>query len=123
MCFGSSCRRGLDELLSEVGRRMANEHGLTEADLVERLARALAMLDQLGGVATAEMHGETVLIHSYSCPLVATVPAHPEPCRMTEVLLGQVMGAPVHERCVRSDPPRCCFEVALTSGPMIQRAA
>jgi predicted ArsR family transcriptional regulator len=114
---------GLDDLLREVGRRMAEEHGLAAGDLMERLARALAMLDQLGGVATVEMHGGAVLIHSYSCPLVATVPAHPELCRMTEVLLGQVIGTPVRERCARSDPPRCCFEVALTSGPTIQRAA
>jgi hypothetical protein len=34
---------------------MAKEQGQAEADLAARLARALAMLDQLGGVATAEM--------------------------------------------------------------------
>jgi predicted ArsR family transcriptional regulator len=114
---------GLDDLLREVGRRMANEQGLAEADLSERLARALAMLHQLGGVASAEMRTGAVLIHSYSCPLVASVPAHPELCRMTEVLLGQVLGEPVRERCDRSDPPRCCFEVTLTPGPTLQRAA
>jgi predicted ArsR family transcriptional regulator len=114
---------GLDDVLQEVGRRMANEQGLTEADLAERLARALAMLDQLGGVSTTEMRDNTVLIHSYSCPLVASVPAHPELCRMTETLLGQVLGAPVRERCDRSDPPRCCFEVALTPVPTLPRAA
>jgi len=114
---------GLDDVLREVGRRMANEQGLTEANLAERLARALAMLDQLGGVATADMRDNTVLIHSYSCPLVASVPAHPELCRMTETLLGQVLGAPVRERCDRSDPPRCCFEVALTPAPTLPRAA
>lgn len=114
---------GLDEVLHEVGRRMANEEGLPEADLAERVARALAMLDQLGGMTTAEMCDSTVLIHSYSCPLVANVPTHPELCRMTEVLPGQVMGVPVRERCDRSDPPRCCFEVALASGPTLHRAA
>ncbi len=114
---------GLDDVLHEVGRRMAKEQGLAEADLAERLKRALAMLDQLGGVATAETHDNTVLIHSYSCPLVASVPVHPELCRMTETLLGQVLGAPVRERCDRSDPPRCCFEVALPPAPTLRRAA
>ena len=69
---------GLDDVLREVGRRMAHEQGLTEADLAERLARALAMLNHLGGVANAEMRDNSVLIHSTSCPLVASVPAHPE---------------------------------------------
>ncbi len=114
---------GLDDLLREVGRRMANEQGLAEDDLSKRLTRALAMLDQLGGVASAELRHGAVLIHSYSCPLVASVPAHPELCRMTEVLLGQVLGAPVREQCDRSAPPRCCFEVTLTPGPTLQRSA
>jgi predicted ArsR family transcriptional regulator len=114
---------GLDDVLQEVGRRMANEQGLAEADFAERLARALAMLDQLGGVASAEMRNGAILIHSYSCPLMASVPAHSELCRMTEVLLGQVLGEPVRERCDRGDPPRCCFEVTLTPGPTLQRAA
>ncbi|HLZ23933.1 MAG TPA: ArsR family transcriptional regulator [Ktedonobacterales bacterium] len=107
----------LDDVLREVGRRMANEQGLTEADFAARLASALAMLDQLGGVATAEMRDNTVLIRSYSCPLVASVPAHPELCHMTETLLGQILGAPVRERCDHSDPPRCCFEVAPARAP------
>ena len=114
---------GLDDVLHEVGRRMAHDQDLAEADLQQRLARALAMLDQLGGVAEAEIRGEMAVIHSYSCPLLATVPAHPELCHMTEVLLEQVLGAPVREQCDRSHPPRCCFEVDLSSGPSSLQAA
>ena len=41
MCFASSCHReAWTDLLREVGRRMANEQGLADADLAERLARA-----------------------------------------------------------------------------------
>src|SRR5215204_6273804 len=52
---------GLDDLLREVGRRMANEQGLEDASLADRLARAVAMLDQLGGVATADMRDGATL--------------------------------------------------------------
>jgi predicted ArsR family transcriptional regulator len=114
---------GLDDVLHEAGRRMARDQDLAEADLQQRqcnaamLARALAMLEQLGGVAEAEIRGEMAVIHSCSCPLLATVPAHPELCHMTEVLLQQVLRAPVREKCDRSHPPRCCFEVDLSAGP------
>jgi predicted ArsR family transcriptional regulator len=119
-----STTRGQTLLALRRGSRSVDElaRALGLADLSERLARALAMLDQLGGAASAEMRDGAVLIQSYSCPLVASVPAHPELCRMTEALLGQVLGAPVREQCDRSAPPRCCFEVTLTPGPRLQRA-
>src|SRR5215470_19483 len=68
----------LDELLNEVGQRMAQDQGVAEADVMVRVERAMAMLDQLGGLAIAD-------------------------------LLEQMLGAPVRERCDRSQPPRCCF--------------
>ena len=51
------------------------------------------------------------MIRGFSCPLVAVVPRDPEACRLAEVLLSEVIGATVRERCGRGNPPHCCFEV------------
>ena len=72
-----------------------------------------ALLNDLCGLAEPEEHGDSVLIRGNSCPLTAVVPGHPELCRMTDSLLTELTGAPIHERCDRGDNPRCCFEATL----------
>jgi predicted ArsR family transcriptional regulator len=104
----------LEAVLREVGRRLAAERALAAGDLVRRVAAAAAVLNELGGLAEVETDGGVFLVRSYSCPLAAVVPGHPEVCRLVETLLSALVGVPVRERCDRSEPLRCSFEVFAT---------
>jgi predicted ArsR family transcriptional regulator len=100
-------------LLRAVGRGLAEgktipKDGTTRA----RLEAAVAVLNELGGLAQLEERDGAYVIQGYSCPLGALTPDHPEVCRMAETLLTEVAGVPVYERCDRGERPRCCFEVA-----------
>ena len=77
-----------------------------------RLEAAAGVLNELGGLAELQEQDGTLVIQGYSCPLAAVTPDYPEVCRLAEALVAEVAGVPVHERCDRSERPRCCFEVA-----------
>ena len=77
-----------------------------------RLKAAAGVLNELGGLAELEEQDGTLVIRGYSCPLGGVTPDHPEVCRLAEALVAEVAGVPVHERCDRSERPRCRFEVA-----------
>ena len=102
-------------LLRAVGSRMADADGrdVPAGGIRARLEAGVALLNELGGLAELEEHGDTVLIRGYSCPLTAVVAGHPEVCRMIESLLTELTSVPIHEHCDRGDSPRCCFEAAL----------
>ena len=101
-----------EALLRAVGRRMADERTVPADGVHERLEAAVAVLNELGGLAELEERDGALIIRGYSCPLTAVVPGHPEVCRLAEALLAEVAGLPVHEHCDRGERPRCCFEVA-----------
>ncbi len=103
----------VEALMREVGRRLAAGHGETAGDLEARLAVAVAVLGELGGLAELERGDGEFIIRGYSCPLAAVVPGHPEACRLAEALLTEVVGAPVRECCDRGEPFRCCFTVPM----------
>ena len=100
-------------LLRAVGSRMADGRDVPAGGVRARLEAGVALLNDLGGLAELEEHGDTVLIRGYSCPLTAVVPGHPGVCRMAETLLTELAGVPVREHCDRGENPRCCFEAAL----------
>ena len=105
---------GTEVLLRAVGSRMADGRDVPAGDGVRaQLEVGVALLNDLGGLAELEEHGDSVLIRGYSCPLSAVVPGHPVLCRVTESLLTELTGAPIRERCDRGDNPRCCFEATL----------
>ena len=113
----------LEALLRRVGARLAAAEAPARGDPVERAARGVAVLGELGGLAELEFSpavgpaaGEgRLVIHGYRCPLAALLPGHPEVCRLAEALLADLLGQPVVERCQRNgDAPRCRFEVALS---------
>jgi predicted ArsR family transcriptional regulator len=95
-----------------VGRRLAEEHSTRAEGAHARLESAVEVLNELGGLAELEARDGAVFIRGYSCPLAGVTPDHPEVCSMAEALVAEVAGVPVHERCDRSERPRCCFEVA-----------
>ncbi len=100
-----------DALLRAVGRRMADERTVPVDDVRARLEVAVAVLNELGGLAELEEREGSFFIRGYDCPLASAVPGHPEVCRLAEALLAELVGVPVHEHCERSENPSCCFEV------------
>jgi predicted ArsR family transcriptional regulator len=108
-------RLGLEEseaLLRSVGRRLVEGRAVPTRGTRARLEAAAGVLNELGGLAELEEQDGTLVIRGYSCPLAAVTPDHPEVCRLAEALVADVAGVQVHERCDRSERPRCCFEVA-----------
>lgn len=101
-----------EALLRAVGRRIADEQTVQADGVRQRLEAAVAILEELGGLAELEEDDGTFVLRGYSCPLTSAVQGHPEVCRLAEALLAEATGLPVHEHCDRGETPRCCFEVA-----------
>jgi predicted ArsR family transcriptional regulator len=106
----------VDELLEEAGRRAVEGRSLADGDPGARLAAALEVVEELGGVAEVREGEEGMRIEGQSCPLGAVVSEHPRVCRLVDALLSEVLGVAVRERCERGDRPRCVFEVAPRGG-------
>lgn len=105
-----------EALLRDVGRRIAEGRGNPDGGVRARLGEAVAVLNELGGLAELEDHGEGFIIRGYGCPLAAVSPGHKEVCLMAEALISELAGVPVREHCDRGSRPRCCFEVAASEG-------
>lgn len=106
----------LDRVMHAVGSRMAEGRAMTPGELEARVRKASALLDALGGATEVETREDgAIAIRGFSCPLSAAVQGHPEVCNAVEAMLSDVIGVPVHERCDRSDRPKCCFEVGAKS--------
>lgn len=102
-----------EALLRNVGGRIAEGRKAPDNETHARLEEAVAVLNELGGLAELEEHDEGFMIRGYGCPLAAVTPDHPEVCRMVEALVAELAGVSVHEHCDRGAKPRCCFEVGL----------
>jgi predicted ArsR family transcriptional regulator len=100
-----------EALMRAAGRRLAGGRTMPSDDAHARLEAAVNVLNELGGLAELEGRDGAFVIRGHSCPLAAATPGHPEVCRMTEALLAELTGVPVHEHCDRGERPRCCFEV------------
>jgi predicted ArsR family transcriptional regulator len=109
-----------EAFLRGAGHRMAKERGVPDGGPYARLEAAVAVLNELGGLAELEEHDGGFVIQGYSCPLGALTPDHPEVCGMAETLLAEIAGVPIREHCDRSVRPRCCFEVALPESTAAQ---
>jgi predicted ArsR family transcriptional regulator len=102
----------LEDLLSDVGRRVASARGPAAGSLRARMDAAATVLTELGGVVdVVEEKDGTLTLRGFSCPLADAVRAHPATCRAAESLVESVVGTPVRERCDKGDRPQCCFEV------------
>jgi len=109
-----------EALLRGVGRRMAEERGTLDGGVRARLEEAVAVLNELGGLAELEDHDGCIIVRAYGCPLAAVTPEHPEACRMVEAFIAELAGVPARERCERGVKPRCCFEVDLAESTTAQ---
>jgi predicted ArsR family transcriptional regulator len=108
----------LEGVLREVGRRVASAYAgeVRAADVPGRVAEAVRVLGELGGLAEVEEAEGALVVRGFDCPLGEAVAGHPAVCRLAETLLSELVGVPVAERCQHGNPPRCSFRVPLT-GP------
>lgn len=97
------------EIMQNAGQRLAAKWSASTGDIRARLQQAVAILNELGGLAELEEHDNTYVIQSYSCPLAAVVPDHPELCHLARTLLTSLVGAPLEEHCERDQVVRCRF--------------
>ena len=120
----------LEALLRAIGRRMVGMvslpsfksgpeenafaepgSGVRAGDVRARLSVAVDILNQLGGLMEIEEQEDSFSLCGYSCPLAPLVVEHPNLCNVTRSMLTDLVGLPVHERCVRSESLWCWFEV------------
>ena len=105
-------QRDAEELMRDVGRRLATQLGRdVTGDVHARVHAAAGLLGALGGEAYVEKGDDTLQLRGYGCPLSAAVTARAEVCRAVEALLSEVIGVEVREHCNRGDRPRCCFHI------------
>lgn len=103
----------LKDMLFEVGHRIGVENAIN-GDLDQRLSKVLSTLETLGGAAKIIKEDRRILISSDSCPFGEAVAEHPDVCRVTESMIGEIVGKPVKEICDRDKMPKCCFEIRLS---------
>ena len=109
----------LEAVLVEVGRRVAATFAgqVRAADVRGRVAEAVRVLGELGGLAEVEEAAGELVVRGFDCPLAEAVAGHPAACRLAEALLSELVGVPVAERCQHGTPPRCAFRVPLPGPP------
>ena len=101
----------LEETLRTVGQRIATHWNIPPGDLRARLAAAVEVLNDMGGMAELEEENGEYTIRSYSCPLAAAVSDHHEVCNLAETLLAELTGVPIQEHCIYGERPQCRFSV------------
>jgi DeoR family suf operon transcriptional repressor len=110
---GRLTSRELNTILRGVGARLAAARKAGGRDQAAKLAGAVKVLNDLGGLADLQRTGSTFTIRSRSCPIGDLVSRHPELCRLVEALLAEVTALQVRERCQRTGRPRCRFLVGV----------
>lgn len=106
----------IEDVLREVGREIAaNNSAGHDGSLQSRVQKALKVLEAIGGSAEIEQDGDKIVIRGNGCPLAAAVGVHPEVCRLAEALVGEIVKAPVVEKCNRETRPQCRFEIDASS--------
>lgn len=102
----------IEAVLREVGRAIAADTPAgQDATLRSRVQKALSVLEAIGGSAEIEEQDDKIVIRGNGCPLAAAVGVHPEVCRLAETLVGEIVQAPVVEKCDRETRPKCRFEI------------
>ncbi len=100
-----------ESLLLAVGQRLGSAAPRRAGTLPERVRDAVALLNELGGDASAEFDAAGIRIRGCGCPLSVAVARQPEACRAVEGLLSEVIGVPVVQCCEHGPRPRCCFTI------------
>ena len=107
----------LDEIMRDVGARLAAEWPQPRGTLPQRVENASALLAELGAPNEIEHTDGTLRIRGVGCLLAAAVQKRPHVCRAMETLLTTLLATPVRECCDRGERPRCCFAIETTDSP------
>lgn len=109
---GSLDEQDVVRILDDAGRRLGAEFAPARNGFERRVRKAVAVLNEMGGMAEAAFSGDVATISSAGCPLSALVRSHPGACRMAEALISEITGAQVREECERGTRPSCRFLVS-----------
>lgn len=99
-------------LLREAGRAVARRFPRPGGTLRERVAAAVELLGEMGGVSWVRDEDDVLWIHGACCPLRGLVSSRPLACRSVESLLTDFIGVPVREHCDKGDAPACRLAVS-----------
>lgn len=99
----------LAEIMENTGQALAARWNIAPGTLRVRLEQAVAILNELGGLAELEERDGSYVIQGYRCPLAAIVPNHPEICQIAKALLAELIEEPVEEHCIKSGTAHCSF--------------
>jgi len=100
------------ERIRDIGFGIGKENkDSVDTNMNQRVDRAIAAIESLGGSATAASENGQITISSNSCPFSEAVREHPEVCKITESMLSEILETDVVESCDRSLSPKCCFQV------------
>ena len=97
------------ELLHAVGRWLAAKQNFPGGDVRMRIERAIEVLNELGGLAELQESDDVCAIYGLRCPFAALVTDHQEVCLLAEAFVGELVGAPVQQRCSCAGFPHCFF--------------
>ena len=78
----------------------------------QRLETMLDRLRSAASAVTVEEEAGRVSVRACGCPLASITAEQPKVCEALAEALTEMVGAPVREKCDRSQVPRCCFEIA-----------
>jgi predicted ArsR family transcriptional regulator len=99
-------------LARAAGRRLAEALGVGEGSGGSAgAARAISVLDRLGGAGRLEQAGGELWILSPCCPVGSVSADHPLACEAMAGLLSAVTGSPIQQRCEHGRPPHCRLRV------------
>lgn len=103
----------LDEIIRAAGRRLAGEYrAAVKAKRFEnRVAEAISVLNEAGGACESEKSDGKLVVRCFDCPLTTAAIGHPEVCRLMEIMLADLLGVRVKQRCQAEPSPQCYFEI------------
>jgi predicted ArsR family transcriptional regulator len=107
-----STAEDVEAILRDAGRRLAAEFGRPSGDFHTRVAKALDLLEGLGGSVEAEEAEGKVIIRGHGCPLAEAVEVEPRTCKCIETFLAELTGVQVEEQCERGKNQRCAFVIS-----------
>lgn len=104
-----------ESILREVAQRLAAgpAEEVRPLNLEQRTQAVLDIISGLGGLAHVEKHEDHLLICGLSCPFASVVCQHHQICDMVQILISEIVQAPVQERCERDEGIRCYFEIKV----------
>ncbi|HEU5441361.1 MAG TPA: ArsR family transcriptional regulator [Ktedonobacterales bacterium] len=102
-----------DELAAaarETGRQLARQVEQSRDGSGDCISAAVAVLNQMGGLAERDEAARHPAIVARSCPLADIVADHPAACAVVEALVGEIAGQPMRASCATCPPAHCRFE-------------